>query len=290
MIGIASFWMVQDFPDQAKFLSDKERALVHQRLTDDKQASAEHENFVWKHLWASLRDWKTYTSSLIYMGCGAGLYAFSLFLPTSTDLLLCVALTDRRAVIFQLGYKAIHAQLLSVPPFFAAAVLTVIVGFIGDKTKQRGLCAMLTSPLAIIGFAMLLRSRSTRVKLAATFLAAMGIYPCIPNTITWVANNTEGMYKRGVTLGIAMGWANLQGVVVSNVYSGADAPDFTKGHAVILGYLTLCLFGGSMLHYLLLRRENARREVGLRDGWVEGRSQNETKFLGDQRPDFLYML
>ena len=95
LIGIASFWMVHDFPDQAKFLSDKERALVYQRLSDDKQASAEHENFVWKHLWASLRDWKTYTSSLIYMGCGAGLYAFSLFLPTSTCLLLHIALTDR---------------------------------------------------------------------------------------------------------------------------------------------------------------------------------------------------
>ena len=149
---------------------------------------------------------------------------------------------------------------------------------------------MLTSPLAIIGFAVLLGSRSAHMKLAATFLAAMGIYPCIPNTITWVANNTEGMYKRGVTLGITMGWANFQGVVVSNVYSGVDAPNFTKGHAVILGYLTLCLFGGSVLHYFLLRRENARREAGLRDVRVEGKPQNEIKLLGDQRPDFLYML
>jgi hypothetical protein len=137
---------------------------------------------------------------------------------------------------------------------------------------------------------MLLGSRSTHVRLAATFLAAMGIYPCIPNTIAWVANNTEGIYKRGVTLGIAMGWANLQGVVVSNVYSGADAPNFTKGHAVVLGYLTLCLFGGSVLHYFLLRLENARRQAGLRDIWIQGKLESEIKLLGDQRPDFIYVL
>ena len=197
---------------------------------------------------------------------------------------------QHKAVIVELGYKTTQAQLLTVPPFAAAAVLTVIVGFIGDKSRQRGLCAMIVSPLAVVGFAMLLGSRSPHVKLAATFLVAMGVYPCIPNTIAWVANNTEGSYKRGATLGIAMGWANLQGVVISNVYSGADAPNFIKGHAVVLGYIALCLFGGSALHYVLLRVENARRRAGARDGWVEGKSQSEIKLLGDQRPDFMYML
>ena len=118
--------------------------------------------------------------------------------------------TDRRrASIFELGYKTTHAQLLTVPLFVAAPILTVIVGFIGDRTRQRGVCAMLVSPLAVVGFAMLLGSRSANIKMAASFLAALGIYPCIPNTTTRVANNTEDIYKRGATLTIAMGWANL---------------------------------------------------------------------------------
>ena len=83
LIGVASFWMVYDFPDEATFLSDDERILVHARLLADGQSSAEHEGFEWTYLWASIRDWKTYTSSLIYMGCAGGLYAFSLFSPTS---------------------------------------------------------------------------------------------------------------------------------------------------------------------------------------------------------------
>lgn len=83
VIGILSIWMVHDFPDEARFLSGEDRLRVYRRLKADQQASAEHEAFKWTYVMASLRDWKTYTGCLIYMGAGGGLYAFSLFLPTS---------------------------------------------------------------------------------------------------------------------------------------------------------------------------------------------------------------
>lgn len=81
-VGIASYWMVHDFPDEAKFLSDADRARVIRRLKADKQSSAEHEEFKMDYFWASVKDWKTYAFSVIYMGCDGALYAFSLFLPT----------------------------------------------------------------------------------------------------------------------------------------------------------------------------------------------------------------
>ena len=155
---------------------------------------------------------------------------------------------------------------------------------IGDRTGQRGINAIVTSLFGVAGFIMLLASTSPTVKLAATYLAAIGIYPCIPNTITWVANNTEGVYKRGVTLGIAMGCANLQGVVISNVYRAQDAPRFIPGHAVVVGYLSVGLFGGSVLHYVLLRRENWKKMKRDGEGWaamVEGTREKAT--TGDKR-------
>lgn len=82
-VAILSFKMVHDFPDEADFLSPEDRLRVYHRLSDDRQASAEHEAFDWTYLRATIGDWKTYTTSLISMGCGGPLYAFSLFLPTS---------------------------------------------------------------------------------------------------------------------------------------------------------------------------------------------------------------
>ncbi|KIW72636.1 hypothetical protein PV04_00816 [Phialophora macrospora] len=275
LVAAASFFMVHDFPDEAKFLSDDDRRRVIRRLKLDKQSSAEHEEFKLDYLWAALKDWKTLTGAIIYMGCDGALYAFSLFIPT---------------IIQQMGYKSIHAQLLSVPPYAVAAVVTIAVGFIADRTGQRGYCNMVMSLFGIVGFAMLLGSGTPHVQYAGTFLGAMGIYPCIPNTITWTANNVEGVYKRGIALGFVIGWGNLNGIVSSNIYRAEDKPRFKPGHAVVLAYEALFLLGGSVLQHVLLGRENAKRRAGKRDVWIQGKTEAEIEKLGDKRPDFIYTL
>lgn len=80
-----------------------------------------------------------------------------------------------------------------MPPYAAAAILTVGVGFLADRTRQRGICNIAVSILGIVGFAMLLGCNSPGAKYAGTFLGAMGIYPAISNTISWASNNTEGL-------------------------------------------------------------------------------------------------
>ncbi|GAB1310689.1 MFS nicotinic acid transporter-like protein [Madurella fahalii] len=271
--GVASFWMVHDFPDEARFLSDADRARVVRRLKRDKQSSAEHEAFRMRYFWAAVRDWKMWLGMAIYMGCDMPLYAFSLFLPT---------------IVSDLGWNTsvVRAQLMSVPPYAAAAVLTVAIGFVADRTRARGLCNILVSVFGVVGFAMLLGSEDAAVQYAGTFLAALGIFPCISNTISWMANNIEGVYKRGVVLGFVIGWGNLNGVVSSNVYF--NGPRFPEGHGVMIGYLAVFLFGGSVLMSLLLRMENAKRRRGERDGWIEGLTEKEIEMLGDRRPDFVY--
>lgn len=82
VIGVASFWCVYDFPDRARFLSEKDRARVVRRLALDAQSSAEHEEFKMSYFWASVKDWKTWTGAIVYMGADGSLYAFSLFVPT----------------------------------------------------------------------------------------------------------------------------------------------------------------------------------------------------------------
>jgi predicted MFS family arabinose efflux permease len=165
-------------------------------------------------------------------------------------------------------------------------VLTVIVGFVADRTKQRGLCNIVVSIFGIIGFILLIASSNPAVKYAGTFLGALGIYPCISNTITWMANNTEGVYKRGVVLGFVIGWGNLNGIVSSNIFIKSP---FYPGHGVIIAYMTLFLFGGSVLMTTLLRIENKKRREGKRDYLAEGKSEAELEQMGDGRPDFFYI-
>ena len=98
VVALISIWMVHDFPDDAKFLSDADRARVIRRLKLDKQSSAEHEEFKMSYFWAAFKDYKTWFYAIIYMGADMPLYAFSLFLPTiinslgtySTVCILCL--------------------------------------------------------------------------------------------------------------------------------------------------------------------------------------------------------
>ncbi|KAK2836832.1 hypothetical protein FQN49_006680 [Arthroderma sp. PD_2] len=269
LIAVASFWMVYDFPDTATFLSEVDRKRAIRRLALDKQSSAEHEEFQMSYFWASVKDWKTYVSAFIYAGCVGPLYAFSLFLPT---------------IIREL------AQLLSVPPYAVGCVLTVVIGLVADRTKQRGLCNIGVSLLGIVGFSMLLGSKSPQIQYAGTFLGALGIYPPIANTISWASNNTEGVYKRGVSLGMIIGWGNLNGVISSNIYREQDAPGFFPGHGTVLGYLIVFLFGGSILQHVMLRIENGKRIRGERNARIEGLDEHSIEMLGDKRPDFIYTL
>lgn len=275
LIGFASFWMVHDFPDDAKFLSPEDRARVIRRLKLDQQSSAEHEEFKMSYFWDAMKDWKMWLGMVMYMGSDMPLYAFSLFLPT---------------IINDLGWatSTVRSQLMSVPPYIVAALFTVFVGWVADRTKQRGICNMSVAMIGVVGFAMLIGSANPQVQYAGTFLGAFGIYPCISNTLSWVANNVEGVYKRGVVLGFVIGWGNINGIVSSNIYF--DGPRFFQGHGVVMAYMAVCLVGGSALMYVLLRRENARRWRGERDSWIEGKSEKEIEMLGDRRPDFIYTL
>ncbi|KAJ4153751.1 hypothetical protein LMH87_010225 [Akanthomyces muscarius] len=277
LIALASFWMVDDFPSSAKFLTSDDRARVVRRLEDDKQASAHEEHFKSSYLIEALKDWKTYCGMLIYMGPLMPLYAFSLFLPTIIQSMNLVPHND-----------IVKNQLLSVPPYILAAIMTVVIGFWSDRVNRRGVFNMGCALVGTIGFIMMISTTKPVVQYIGTFLGALGIYPSVSLTIAWVANNVEGVYKRGVVLGLVIGWGNLNGVVSSNVYF--DKPRFFAGHATIIGYLVIAMFGGSLLFQVLLARENKKRLAGERDHLIAGKSAAEIEALGDNRPDFIYTL
>jgi MFS family permease len=191
-VGVLTYWILPDFPDEATFLNPEERLRCLRRLREDKQATSSHEKMSSVYAWQALTDWKTYLYMAIYTGCGVSLNAFSLFLPTIVKEIDIV-------------HTATQANLMVVPSYMAAVVSTVLVGWYADVSQRRGLCNIGASVVAIVGFVMMLGSNRPGVKYAGTFFAASGIYPTIPNTSAWLSNNTEGVYKRGIVLGMGLG-------------------------------------------------------------------------------------
>ncbi|KAJ7759162.1 MFS general substrate transporter [Mycena metata] len=250
LVGIATYWVVQDFPDvEAKFLTETERTFVIRRLQGDDQYSAAGEKISMRNIWSSFRDWKTWFAMVQLMGCDMPLYAFSLFTPS---------------IINQLGFRATAANLLTVPIYFFAAIVTCCVALYADKYGRRGYCNIVMLSIGGIGYIILIISRNAALSYFAVYVATCGIFPVIPNTVTWIANNFEGTYKRGVTLALAISMGNLNGAVSSNVYRARDQPWYRLGHGLVLMYICIGIIANSIFLYLL-KKENARRDRGERD-------------------------
>ncbi|KAH7885894.1 major facilitator superfamily domain-containing protein [Phlebopus sp. FC_14] len=239
LCATVSYWVIDDFPETAKFLTDAERIFVIRRLRADMQFSAGGEQFELKYIRQSLTDWKTYLAMGIYMGFDGPLFAFSLFTPT---------------IINQVGYKATAANLLSVPVYAWSCIVTMIVGLLGDRLGSRGYINLTLFGVGLVGYIILVSSKTPSLSYFACYLAASA----------WVASNVEGSYKRGITLAMAIGWGNVNGAVSSNVYRAQDAPWFRLGHGIILTYIAIGWFS-SAIFMILLKSENTRRDRGERD-------------------------
>ncbi|KAF8167777.1 major facilitator superfamily domain-containing protein [Crassisporium funariophilum] len=259
LVSIASFWIIQDFPDSAKFLTEEERVFVIRRLEDDMKLSAGGETFRKKYIWQSLTDWKTWVSMGIFMGFDGPLYAFSLFLPTIINQVMRPLL----------GFRATEANLLSVPVYAWGCLMTCAIGFLGDRIGSRGYINLSLLGLGLVAYTILITSKSAALSYFAVYLAVSAIYPTIPNSVAWVASNTEGAYKRSVTLGMAIGFGNINGAVTANIYRAKDRPWYRLGHGIVLAYIGIG-FLCSILYAVLLRQENARRERGERDEVIQG--------------------
>lgn len=61
--GVLSFFIIQDFPDTARFLTEEERTFVVRRLQADGQISAAGEKLKWRYVWQAIADWKTWLGS-----------------------------------------------------------------------------------------------------------------------------------------------------------------------------------------------------------------------------------
>ncbi|KAM6498405.1 MFS general substrate transporter [Amanita muscaria] len=258
IIAVASFFIVQDFPESAKFLTEAERVFTVRRLRQDMQFSAGGgEKLKLRYIWQSLSDWKTWIAMVIYAGFDGPLYAFSLFTPTIINQpCLSADYTD----ILLSGYQATVANLLSIPVYVWGCLVTCFVGFLGDRLlNSRSWINFALFGTGLVGYIILIVSRSPGLSYFAVYLGVSA----------WIATNTEGAYKRSVTLGLAVGFGNINGAVATNIYRAQDKPWYRLGHSIVLGYIAIGFIASAIL-LVMLRRENARRERGERDEVIEG--------------------
>jgi hypothetical protein len=166
-------------------------------------------------------------------------------------------------IIKDLGYTAASAQLLTIPPYAFAFMTTLGVATISERIGQRAIPLICSALFAIIGYVILLANKDPNnrpgVSYLGTFFAAGGIYPATALALSWPAINVSGQTKRAVANAMQISIGNLGAVLGTQLYRTGDGPRYIVGHSFALGYLAGNVVVSSLL-YLILRRENKRRE------------------------------
>ncbi|KAJ5083185.1 hypothetical protein N7456_012612 [Penicillium angulare] len=272
---IAYFW-VYNYPSTAEFLSKEEREFIQFRLKNDSDATRD-ENFTWSAVLDTFKDPKVWLYCAGFHTMSLPLYTLSLFLPT---------------IIKELGYSAAQAQLLSVPPYAVAFILTLTVAIASEKTHIRAPFIMGTSALACIGYILLLSDHRAGVSYLGTILAAAGIYPSVAIVLSWPANNVSGQTKRCIANALQISVGNIGAVIGTQLYRVETSPRYFLGHGFALGYLVANIFVVGVL-WVVLRAENIAkaREIEGKESRPFGEENGEFEdevFLGDKDPRWVF--
>ncbi|KAJ5453506.1 uncharacterized protein N7458_004462 [Penicillium daleae] len=271
---IAYFW-VHNYPGTAKFLTKEEREYIQFRLKNDNDSTRD-EKFSWSAVLDAFKDPKVLLYGLGFHSLSLPLYTLSLFLPT---------------IIKELGYSAAQAQLLTVPPYAIATMMTIGVAVLSEKTRRRAPFIMGASSLACIGYIILLSQQRAGVSYVGTIFAAAGIYPAVAIVLSWPANNVSGQTKRCIANALQISIGNLGAVIGTQLYRTETSPRFLLGHGFALGYLVANIIVVAVTWWVL-NRANAQKAVereqkGLRP-LMGDVGDAEGEFLGDHDPRWVF--
>ncbi|KAI1632547.1 major facilitator superfamily domain-containing protein [Biscogniauxia mediterranea] len=275
VISVASAFLIVDWPEQCRFLSGAEKALLRLRLAADGTEAARMDTLD-RYAWARiLGDWKIWLGALVYMGVGITGYSVTFFMPT---------------ILLEFGWDAADAQVHTIPVYAASAVAMLLVAWLSDRLRHRYGFLMLGCVVSTAGYVVLLAQDGVGrdAKYAAVFLVSMGGFACTPMALAWLANNVSGHWKRAFASGIQITVGNVAGLLASNIFLRSEAPRYPTGYGVAIGMTWLGALAATALFVGLLL-ENRKRDTGKRDDRL-ARPREELENMGDYHPSFRFTL
>ncbi|KAJ9642369.1 High-affinity nicotinic acid transporter [Coniosporium apollinis] len=272
VVSFAFFFLLPDFPEDAKWLTPSEREYVKARLRVDQGRSAAERSITLKDVGTIFKDVKLFVGGFMYFGLIVPAYGYAYFSP---------------GIIRSYGYSPIMTQLYSVPPWVAAFGFAMTIAWLSDKARHRFFFCIFPIAVAITGFAILLAVHNNRtVQYAALFLVAMGAYSAMPVIVCWFNMNLGGHHRRSIGSAWQVGFGNIGGIIAVFAFLAKDAPRYIRGYSICIAFICLSALSCS-LYFVLVAWANRKRDKQPTD---LGLTEYEKTELGDMSPDYRYLL
>ncbi|RUO95834.1 major facilitator superfamily domain-containing protein [Jimgerdemannia flammicorona] len=275
ILAIVLVFILPDSPEKAKFLTEEERSYAIRRLSAD--AGVAHDNsWSWGQVWSVFTDWKTYVYMVIYLSGTSALQGVTLFLPS---------------IINGLGkWSKITSQLLTTPPYFAAFLGTLFLGWSSDKLLERAFHMVGNNLFTMAGFLILMFVDSSLVGVTyfGAIIVTIGVYANVAVKITWFTNNYGGLTRRAVASAAIVSVGTIGGAIGGQIYY--DEPRYFGGNTIAISCMaaqTLCVV---ILRFVFMYENSRRERLTEEEKAAEIAKYGGVELAGDRHPDFRYTL
>ncbi|OAA41091.1 Major facilitator superfamily domain, general substrate transporter [Beauveria brongniartii RCEF 3172] len=242
LAGVVAWGVVPDAPQEAPYLTPRERKIATLRLRrekpgdedDNDDAAQDSRRLVWRNIVSVVLDPIAILASAIFCMANLAYSSLPVFLPK---------------IIHSMGYSSLSAQALSAPPYLLTFVIVLFTAHMSDRRSSRtlpivfhALCS--ASGYLVLGIAEPLRL-PTWVRYLAVYPAAMGFFNVVTLIITWGINSQPDETRRGATFAMMQFIGQLGTLIGTRLYPDRDGPYYTTGHrvcAVVLLGAAACAF------------------------------------------------
>ncbi|ORZ16395.1 major facilitator superfamily domain-containing protein [Absidia repens] len=236
LIGVASYWILPDYPSNTKWLTEEERDLAIRRLGH----AAPKEKFSWDGVRAALLDYKVWVFIIIFMAIQTG-GQMNYFMPT---------------FIQNVGYTGAMVQYMTIPVYVFAAVLSLVVAVLSDRFQVRSVFIAFCMAVALVGYVLQVTSENHAVLFFSLFLCGGGVWSSLGVSLAWLGDCVPGpRQKKAVAFALLNCISQLANFYAPQLYD--DPPRYLKANIVILTYMGV----GVVLCFglrLLLARANKK--------------------------------
>ncbi|KAA8650079.1 putative MFS transporter [Aspergillus tanneri] len=230
--AVLVWFLLPDYPESASWLSPEEKELAAQRLQMEGSKGAA-QAMTWEDAKGILTNWRLYAHYAVYFGISAPFSSLSLFTPAITS---------------GLGYVNLQAQLMTVPPWAVAYVVTTAV-------SCRGLHSALFSFIGAMGFlaSAVLPADAYLHRYGCLIVATSGSFACIPPLLGWLSANLRSTAGTGLAIALNISFGAPGQIVGVWIYKSNEAKKgYPTGHwtnaalllFVCVGCLALRLYYG----------------------------------------------
>ncbi|KAI1376546.1 MFS general substrate transporter [Hypoxylon crocopeplum] len=236
------WFLLPDYPEDAKWLTTQERDLAIQRLHVE-GSKGHHGAMSWVDARATLVDWRLWGHYVVYFGISTPFSSLSLFTPSITA---------------GLGYHDLQAQLMTVPPYAVAYVVSILTSWSADHFNARGLHSAALATVGAIGFlaSAVLPADAYASRYGCLIVAASGAFACIPPLLGWLSSNIFSTASVGLAIALNIGLGGAPGQIVGVwIYKANEAKSgYPTGHWTNAALLFMVAIGCGMLRVYYARR------------------------------------